>query len=119
MGAFLASLLQKRGRGGWIRGSDLSDAGGKRAGLEARLVSVDNARESVDKDGRILGIIASETGSGRLDQGIRSERRWWQTGRPGSAIGECRQRAGIGRQRWAHSWHHCFRNGVGEVGSGY
>jgi hypothetical protein len=48
----------------------LSDASGKRASLEARLVSVDNARESVDKDGRILGIIASQTGSGRLDQGI-------------------------------------------------
>src|SRR5271155_3730498 len=46
------------------------DAAGKRAVLAARLVSVDNARESVDKDGRILGIIASQTGSGRLDQGI-------------------------------------------------
>src|SRR5580693_8902773 len=46
------------------------DAAGKRAVLAARLVSVDNARESVDEDGRILGIIASQTGSGRLDQGI-------------------------------------------------
>lgn len=49
----------------------LSDASGKHAALAARLVSVDNARESVDKDGRILGIIASQTGSGRLDQGIQ------------------------------------------------
>jgi hypothetical protein len=48
----------------------MSDAGGKKASITARLASVDNARESVDKDGRILGIIASETGSGRLDQGI-------------------------------------------------
>jgi LssY C-terminus len=48
----------------------MSDARGKQAKLTARLVSVDNARESVDKDGRILGIIASQTGSGRLDQGI-------------------------------------------------
>ena len=48
----------------------ISDATGKRANLSARLVGVDNARESVDKDGRILGIIASQTGSGRLDQGI-------------------------------------------------
>jgi hypothetical protein len=48
----------------------ISDARGKKAVLEARLVGVDNARESVDKDGRILGIIASQTGSGRLDQGI-------------------------------------------------
>lgn len=48
----------------------ISDARGRKAALAARLVGVDNARESVDKDGRILGIIASETGSGRLDQGI-------------------------------------------------
>lgn len=48
----------------------ISDARGKRESLAARVVSVDNARESVDKDGRILGIIASQTGSGRLDQGI-------------------------------------------------
>ncbi len=48
----------------------ISDARGRKASLAGRLVSVDNARESVDKDGRILGIIASQTGSGRLDQGI-------------------------------------------------
>jgi hypothetical protein len=48
----------------------ISDARGRKAGLVARVVGVDNARESVDKDGRILGIIASQTGSGRLDQGI-------------------------------------------------
>ena len=48
----------------------ISDARGKKAVLAARLVGVDNARESVDKGGRILGIIASQTGSGRLDQGI-------------------------------------------------
>jgi len=46
------------------------DTAGKQADLSARLASVDNARESVDADGRILGIIAAETGSGRLDQGI-------------------------------------------------
>jgi hypothetical protein len=48
----------------------IGDARGTKANLTARLVGVDNARESVDKDGRILGIIASQTGSGRLDQGI-------------------------------------------------
>jgi hypothetical protein len=48
----------------------ISDAQGKKASLTARLVAVDNARESVDADGRILGLIASQTGSGRLDQGI-------------------------------------------------
>jgi LssY-like putative type I secretion system component LssY len=48
----------------------LRDARGRKVSLSAKLASVDNARESVDKDGRILGIIASQTGSGRLDQGI-------------------------------------------------
>jgi len=48
----------------------ISDTRGRKANLAARVVGVDNARESVDKDGRILGIIASQTGSGRLDQGI-------------------------------------------------
>ncbi|HYL73056.1 MAG TPA: LssY C-terminal domain-containing protein [Bryobacteraceae bacterium] len=49
---------------------ELRDSRGKRANLPARLAGVDNARESLDADGRILGIIASQTGSGRLDQGI-------------------------------------------------
>ena len=40
------------------------------APFAARLVEVENARETVDKDGRLLGIKASETGSARLDQGI-------------------------------------------------
>jgi len=48
----------------------ISDAAGTTASLAAKVASIDNARESVDKDGRILGIIASQTGAGRLDQGI-------------------------------------------------
>jgi hypothetical protein len=48
----------------------LSDSKGKKANLTARLAGVDNARESLDADGRIMGIIASQTGSGRMDQGI-------------------------------------------------
>jgi len=48
----------------------VSDSRGRRAAIAARLAGVDNARESMDADGRILGIIASQTGSGRLDQGI-------------------------------------------------
>jgi len=44
--------------------------GAKSVPLTARLVEVENARETVDKDGRLLGIKASETGSARLDQGI-------------------------------------------------
>jgi hypothetical protein len=53
-----------------IRFGQLISARGTRAPLAARLVTVDNARESVDEEGRILGIIAAQTGSGRLDQGI-------------------------------------------------
>lgn len=45
-------------------------SGAQKASLAAKLVSVDNARESVDSDGKITGILASETGSGRMDQGI-------------------------------------------------
>jgi hypothetical protein len=49
---------------------EVRDASGKKAAIAAKLNGVDNARESVDSDGRIQGIIASKTGSGRLDQGI-------------------------------------------------
>ena len=49
---------------------EIHDANGKRVAIAAKLASVDNSRESVDADGRIQGIVASKTGSGRLDQGI-------------------------------------------------
>jgi hypothetical protein len=49
---------------------ELKDRDGKKANLSARLVEVDNARETVDEQGRILGIIAAQTASARLDQGI-------------------------------------------------
>ena len=48
----------------------IHDSGGKRAAIAAKVTAVDDARESVDSDGRIKGIIASKTGSGRLDAGI-------------------------------------------------
>jgi hypothetical protein len=48
----------------------ISDSAGHKASLAARLASVDNARESVGADGKITGIVASQTGSGRMDQGI-------------------------------------------------
>jgi LssY C-terminus len=48
----------------------ISDSAGHKASLTAELVGVDNARESVAADGKITGIIASQTGSGRMDQGI-------------------------------------------------
>jgi hypothetical protein len=49
---------------------EIRDGSGKKAAIAAKLASVDNSRESVDADGRIQGIVASKTGSGRLDQGI-------------------------------------------------
>ncbi len=49
---------------------EIRDSAGKRATIAAKVTAVDNARESVDSDGRIQGIIASKTGSGRLDSGI-------------------------------------------------
>jgi hypothetical protein len=48
----------------------ISDSAAHRSSLAAKLEGVDNARESIDKDGKITGIIASQTGSGRMDQGI-------------------------------------------------
>ena len=48
----------------------LSDGFGHKAALAARVQGIDNARESVDSNGKISGIVASQTGSGRLDQGI-------------------------------------------------
>jgi len=44
--------------------------GARRLNLSAKVAGIDNARESVDANGQIIGIKASETGSGRLNQGI-------------------------------------------------
>ena len=49
---------------------ELKDAHGAKANLSARVVEVDNARETVDDQGQIVGIMASQTASARLDQGI-------------------------------------------------
>jgi hypothetical protein len=49
---------------------EIRDTSGIKASIAAKLSAVDNARESLDADGRIQGIVASKTGSGRLDQGI-------------------------------------------------
>jgi hypothetical protein len=49
---------------------EIRDASGKKASIAAKLTGVDNARESVDAGGRVQGIVASKSGSGRLDQGI-------------------------------------------------
>jgi len=45
-------------------------AGGLKSKLASQVVNVDNARETVDEKGDIVGILASESLSGRMDQGI-------------------------------------------------
>ena len=46
------------------------DTGGSLQAMVARVAGVDNARESVDEEGQINGILADETLSGRLDAGL-------------------------------------------------
>src|SRR4051812_33786174 len=46
------------------------ESGAKKTKLEARVAEVENAREQVDAAGMIQGILASETITGKLDQGI-------------------------------------------------
>ena len=51
--------------------SELVSADGKKIKTPVQVVHVDNARELVDPEGRINGILGSETISGRMDQGIQ------------------------------------------------
>jgi hypothetical protein len=46
------------------------ETGGTRRAIVGRVESVDNARETVDDQGQINGILASETVGGRLDSGL-------------------------------------------------
>jgi hypothetical protein len=48
----------------------MSGLDGKSAKVDAQLAGVDNARETVDDKGNIVGILASETLSARIDSGI-------------------------------------------------
>jgi hypothetical protein len=50
--------------------NQLAGANGKNLKLDTKVTAVDNARESVDEKGVILGILASETLSARMDQGL-------------------------------------------------
>jgi hypothetical protein len=50
--------------------NQLAVARGKILKLPAKITAVDNARESVDEAGAIQGILASETLSARMDQGL-------------------------------------------------
>jgi hypothetical protein len=50
--------------------SEIVAPGGKTAKMKTRIVDVDNARESVDDKGKVVGILAAETISARINQGI-------------------------------------------------
>jgi hypothetical protein len=52
-----------------LRFTDIETGGARRA-IMARVESVDNAREKVDDQGQINGILATETVGGRLDAGL-------------------------------------------------
>jgi len=51
-----------------VLGIEFFELGGVK--VEARVTAVDNARETVDETGRIIGILASETIAARLNQGV-------------------------------------------------
>jgi LssY C-terminus len=52
-----------------LRFTGLEDGGARRA-IVARVASVDNARETVDEQGQINGILVTETVTGHLDAGL-------------------------------------------------
>jgi hypothetical protein len=54
----------------WLSFTRLHLAGTQPVSIAARLTSVDNARETVDADGRIIGIDPSQTLSSQADRGI-------------------------------------------------
>ena len=49
---------------------ELEGREGRRAQLSARITGVDNARESVDEAGRIIGILPAQTITNRIDQAL-------------------------------------------------
>ena len=57
-------------RGALLLGFTELETGGARRALAGRVESVDNARETVDDQGQINGILASESVGGRLDSGL-------------------------------------------------
>ena len=50
--------------------TELVSPRGKSAKIKSRLIDVDNAREEVDENGRVVGILAKETIASRINQGI-------------------------------------------------
>lgn len=64
-----------------IEFTELSVPGGGKRTIAAKVAEVDNARETVDADGRILGILESETLSARMDRGLeRLSDKWARFG---------------------------------------
>src|SRR5579859_5238725 len=53
-----------------LKFNELVAARGKTIKLPTKITDVENARESVDENGAIQGILASETLSARMDQGL-------------------------------------------------
>jgi hypothetical protein len=53
-----------------VLGFDRVEAGGAESKIAALISAVDNARESLDEQGRISGILASETITGTMDTGL-------------------------------------------------
>ncbi len=49
---------------------NLVSSSDKKTGISARVAAIDNARETVDDKGNIVGILASETLAARMDQGL-------------------------------------------------
>jgi hypothetical protein len=72
----------------WLQFIALLPPGTNPVAVKTRVVSVDNAREKVDEQGRIVGIVASETLAARLDAGI--EKVTEKNSRLGSFLGIAR-----------------------------
>ncbi|MBI3667788.1 MAG: LssY C-terminal domain-containing protein [Acidobacteria bacterium] len=66
---------------------ELEVGNGKKTKLETKLTAVDNARETVDESGRIVGILATETLTAKMDQGIE------KLGKRASALADILQAA--------------------------
>jgi len=62
--------------------SEIASAQDKRVPVKTQVIDVDNARESVDDAGRIIGILVSETLAARMEQGIT------KAGERNSALGD-------------------------------
>jgi hypothetical protein len=74
--------------------TSITPPGSEAIPIQAQVLDVDNARETVDQDGRIMGILATETLAHQMDQGMArlSERFAKLSGVLGAARGSVVQR---------------------------